>query len=151
MEGALEATSFWLFEAIMRHIEPLYDPVPKKRGTENITDIVHFCTLVQDGYLKEIDPDLQHCLTVQGIYPQIYGMRWARLLFGREFVMTHDSALYLWDFLFSTLYLEANGEGDGERTEAQLDEEELWLHVSKTTRRRPKTAVVAVVVAREGV
>ncbi len=127
-EGALEATSFWMFEAIMQQIEPLYDPIPRKRGTEEITDIVHFCTLVQDSYLKEIDPALQLALTTQGIYPQIYGMRWARLLFGREFAMTHTSALYLWDFLFAHVYQgSAEGKGVGGSMGAMWGLEEVEL------------------------
>ena len=104
-DGALEATSFWMFEAHNATHRAPVRPDPKKRGPENITDIVHFCTMVQNEYLKDIDPPLQLAITAQGIYPQIYGMRWARLLFGREFEMTHASALYLWDFLFANVYL----------------------------------------------
>jgi hypothetical protein len=107
--AAVEANGFWMFSAVMDQIEPFYDPNPRKRGIENVTDMVHFCTVVQDRYLGEIDQELSHFLSVQGVYAQIYGMRWSRLLFGREFPMSHTHALRLWDFLFCSMWALGSG------------------------------------------
>ncbi|KAG0227722.1 TBC1 domain, member 5 [Actinomortierella wolfii] len=51
-------------------------------------------------YLKVIDMQLYNHLTSLEIQPQLFGIRWFRLLFGREFPM--DDVLVLWDGIFST-------------------------------------------------
>jgi hypothetical protein len=49
--------------------------------------------------LKKRDPILANHLLSLKIEPQIYALRWIRLLFGREFYM--DDTLLLWDAIFS--------------------------------------------------
>ncbi|KZT70178.1 RabGAP/TBC [Daedalea quercina L-15889] len=64
-----------------------------------VAPIVEACNRVQSTYLKSVDPELWKSMQNAGIEPQIYGIRWLRLLFTREFDM-HDSMI-LWDGLFA--------------------------------------------------
>ncbi|OCH89093.1 RabGAP/TBC [Obba rivulosa] len=64
-----------------------------------VAPIVEACNRVQSTYLKIVDPELWRRMQGAGIEPQIYGIRWLRLLFTREFNM-HD-AMMLWDGLFA--------------------------------------------------
>ncbi|OBZ75172.1 TBC1 domain family member 5 [Grifola frondosa] len=64
-----------------------------------VAPIVEACNLVQSTYLKRVDPELWKAMQNAGIEPQIYGIRWLRLLFTREFDM-HD-AMIIWDGLFA--------------------------------------------------
>eukprot|EP01137_Pigoraptor_chileana_P004808 Opistho-2@46964 len=54
---------------------------------------------IQHVLLKEVDHDLYLHLLKMEIEPQIYGLRWLRLLFGREFHL--DDVLVLWDAIFA--------------------------------------------------
>lgn len=58
-----------------------------------------FCDQIQNQILKKGDPILYNRLSSLNIEPQIYGLRWVRLLFGREFQL--DDVLNLWDAIFS--------------------------------------------------
>ncbi|KAJ7389994.1 TBC1 domain, member 5 [Desmophyllum pertusum] len=49
--------------------------------------------------LRKYDPELWVHMKNLDITPQVYGLRWIRLLFGREFPM--DDVLVLWDALFA--------------------------------------------------
>ncbi|THU99309.1 RabGAP/TBC [Dendrothele bispora CBS 962.96] len=64
-----------------------------------ITPIVQACNNIQSNLLRTIDPALWKHLQSTGIEPQIYGIRWLRLLFTREFNM--PDAMKLWDGLFA--------------------------------------------------
>lgn len=35
---------------------------------------------------------------------QLYGLRWTRLMLGREFPVTHSHVFRLWDFMFASCY-----------------------------------------------
>ena len=54
---------------------------------------------IHSGLLREIDPPLFQHLERLDVAPQLYGIRWVRLLFGREF--TIQDLLVLWDVIFS--------------------------------------------------
>nr|CAB3266842.1 TBC1 domain family member 5-like [Phallusia mammillata] len=54
---------------------------------------------IHDKLLGMYDHELYHHLTRLQIIPQVYGLRWVRLLFGREFVL--QDLLVLWDALFA--------------------------------------------------
>ncbi|VDN07460.1 unnamed protein product [Thelazia callipaeda] len=54
---------------------------------------------IMDDILAVIDPALYQHLSKMQISPQIYGIRWLRLLFGREFPI-HD-LLFVWDAIFA--------------------------------------------------
>ncbi|EGO20969.1 hypothetical protein SERLADRAFT_475470 [Serpula lacrymans var. lacrymans S7.9] len=64
-----------------------------------VAPIVETCNKIQGTFLRTVDPALYKSMQSAGIEPQIYGIRWLRLLFTREFPM-HD-AMALWDGLFS--------------------------------------------------
>ncbi|EFC47553.1 rabGTPase-activating protein, partial [Naegleria gruberi] len=54
---------------------------------------------IQYLLLEKKDPELYRHLIKMAIEPQIYLLRWVRLLFGREFHI--DDAIILWDAIFS--------------------------------------------------
>nr|XP_056713998.1 TBC1 domain family member 5 [Euleptes europaea] len=54
---------------------------------------------IQDHLLKKHDTELYMHLNRLEIAPQIYGLRWVRLLFGREFSL--QDLLVIWDALFA--------------------------------------------------
>ncbi|TFK86251.1 RabGAP/TBC [Polyporus arcularius HHB13444] len=64
-----------------------------------IAPIVEDCNRIQSVFLKGVDPELWKSLQTAGIEPQIYGIRWLRLLFTREFGM--EDAMVMWDGLFA--------------------------------------------------
>ncbi|KAI0329862.1 RabGAP/TBC [Cubamyces sp. BRFM 1775] len=64
-----------------------------------IAPIVGACNRIQSVFLKAVDPELWKAMQSAGIEPQIYGIRWLRLLFTREFNM--QDAMVLWDGLFA--------------------------------------------------
>ncbi|KAH9948093.1 RabGAP/TBC [Amylocystis lapponica] len=64
-----------------------------------VAPIVEACNRIQSTYLRAVDEELWRRMQNAGIEPQIYGIRWLRLLFTREFSM-HDSMI-LWDGLFA--------------------------------------------------
>ena len=43
----LEPYTFWLFERIMKDLEPLYDPVA---GPDGQPMVVHYCTNIQGNF-----------------------------------------------------------------------------------------------------
>ncbi|KAI0693915.1 hypothetical protein BC835DRAFT_1351971 [Cytidiella melzeri] len=64
-----------------------------------VAPIVDTCNKMQSVLLKSVDPQLWKSLQNSGIEPQMYGIRWLRLLFTREFTM--EDAMTLWDGLFA--------------------------------------------------
>ncbi|KAH7889272.1 rab-GTPase-TBC domain-containing protein [Phlebopus sp. FC_14] len=102
------ADAWTLFSALMRGISQWYEwreptPPPSSRGPVNlkpyVPPIVQACNHIQGTLLKSVDPPLYDAMQTAGIEPQIYGLRWLRLLFTREFPM--DEAMMLWDGLFT--------------------------------------------------
>ncbi|KAL5528993.1 hypothetical protein ACEPAG_4967 [Sanghuangporus baumii] len=64
-----------------------------------LAPIVLACQKLQSQLLKAADPLLWQAMQKAGIEPQIYGIRWLRLLLTREFSL--PDALILWDGIFS--------------------------------------------------
>ncbi|KAI6005499.1 rab-GTPase-TBC domain-containing protein [Pisolithus albus] len=104
------ADSWALFSAIMQKVSQWYEwrepalPPSAARGPINlkpyVPPIVEACNRIQGNLLKSVDPTLYEAMQGAGIEPQIYGLRWLRLLFTREFPM--DEAMMLWDGLFAS-------------------------------------------------
>ncbi|KAI6150323.1 rab-GTPase-TBC domain-containing protein [Pisolithus tinctorius] len=104
------ADSWTLFSAVMQKVSQWYEwrepapPPPTARGPINlkpyVPPIVEACNRIQGSLLKSVDPTLYEAMQNAGIEPQIYGLRWLRLLFTREFPM--DEAMMLWDGLFAS-------------------------------------------------
>lgn len=61
-----------------------------------------FCTI--EHYLRILDPALCHHLEESFIQSQLYGLRWSRLLLGREFTLQNNHMFRLWDFMFASCY-----------------------------------------------
>ncbi|XP_021373959.1 TBC1 domain family member 5-like isoform X2 [Mizuhopecten yessoensis] len=111
----LEHDAYAMLCQIMDTVEPWYNSkdilVPKTKEKVTVTlfsraqdtnssiAIVSKLTRVHDYILKKFDPELHLHLERLDIAPQIYGIRWVRLLFGREFPM--QDLLVLWDALFA--------------------------------------------------
>jgi len=109
-----EADTFSLFEALMDAVGPWfistqsvhsmgagYQGKPWSRPQDQTTGnkLVDNLNYIQDVLLKRHDPTLFSRLEKLEIFPQIYGIRWLRLLFGREFVFR--DTLLLWDAIFA--------------------------------------------------
>lgn len=111
----LEYDAYAMFSQVMETVEPWYvskevyptksqDPAssqpfsrPQDLNPSNV--IVTKLTRIQDYLLKKADHELHMHLERLEIAPQIYGIRWIRLLFGREFPM--QDLLVLWDAIFA--------------------------------------------------
>jgi TBC1 domain family member 5 len=98
----LESQIYWLFDRIMTDLVDLYDPMPMNNSTESVPQIVDYCTRIQEHFLRQIDPELCDRLEEAYIQGQIYGLRWARLLLGREFPLSHTHSLRIWDYMFAS-------------------------------------------------
>lgn len=116
-EAYLEHDAYCLFEGVMKGLEPWYivsehmqqpDPRsniinaqpfarPQDIGPTNL--LVQKLTSIHDNLLQRHDVALYNHLARLEIPPQIYGIRWVRLLFGREFPL-HD-LLNVWDAIFA--------------------------------------------------
>ncbi|KAF7295000.1 Rab-GAP TBC domain-containing protein [Mycena indigotica] len=64
-----------------------------------VTPVVQDCNRVQHQLLRTTDPLLWKHMQATGIEPQIYGIRWLRLIYTREFPL--PVAMKLWDGLFA--------------------------------------------------
>lgn len=109
-----EADTFALFEALMEAVGPWfiskqsvhsigsgYEGKPWSRPQDQTTGnrLVDNLNYIQDVLLKRHDLALFTRLEKLEIFPQIYGIRWLRLLFGREFAFR--DTLLLWDAIFA--------------------------------------------------
>ncbi|KAF0411866.1 RabGAP/TBC [Gigaspora margarita] len=120
----IEHDTFALFSALMKSAKAYYeynDEVfnrrPAKRTGQSsdvdyarlikeaqaeaakLTPVVMKCNKIHEEYLRTIDIELYNHLKNLEIEPQLYGIRWIRLLFGREFPI--NQVLILWDGMFA--------------------------------------------------
>ncbi|OBT87827.1 hypothetical protein VE02_02136 [Pseudogymnoascus sp. 03VT05] len=104
----IEHDSFTLFNLIMRTAKSFYElGEPDKRLNAGSTSssqygsspIVQRSKQIHEVLLAQVDPELASHLTQIEILPQIFIIRWIRLLFGREFPF--EDLLALWDKLFA--------------------------------------------------
>lgn len=110
------ADSFTVFKHLMHMMNPLFEVVDirqkvssdggyiadKKQAEEHAiaqAPIVNRCRRIQYTLLKKFDLPLHNSLKTMGIEPQLYALRWIRLLFGREF--HHADVVTLWDAIFA--------------------------------------------------
>ena len=61
--------------------------------------IIASCKRIQADYLRVVDGDLFRHLQDLGVEPQLYGIRWIRLLFAREYEFSE--LFLLWDSIFA--------------------------------------------------
>ncbi|KAG8442941.1 hypothetical protein GDO86_011669 [Hymenochirus boettgeri] len=112
----LEHDAYSLFSNLMRSAEPWFStfehdsrkekdailstmPFARPQDIGPSIAIVSKVNYIQDQLLKKHDIELYMHLNRLEIAPQIYGLRWVRLLFGREFPL--QDLLVVWDALFA--------------------------------------------------
>ncbi|KAL8903766.1 MAG: hypothetical protein Q9207_003726 [Kuettlingeria erythrocarpa] len=99
----VEEDTFTLFGIIMQTVKSFYETGTATQTTPSPTasnsPIVERSRRVHEVYLRQADPDLADHLSAIGILPQIFLIRWMRLLFGREFPL--EDVLTVWDTLFA--------------------------------------------------
>ncbi|KAI1375039.1 RabGAP/TBC [Hypoxylon crocopeplum] len=103
----IEHDSFALFSKVMDHAKPFYEvgeaasniPPTSFGQHSQISSIVEKSQYIHEVCLYKVDPELSTHLKNIEILPQVFLIRWIRLLFSREFPF--DQMLVLWDTLFS--------------------------------------------------
>ncbi|KAL8737830.1 MAG: hypothetical protein Q9181_001321 [Wetmoreana brouardii] len=99
----VEHDTFTLFCIIMQTVKSFYETGSTSQVTPSTTSssspIVERSRRIHEIYLHQADPELAEHLSAIEILPQIFLIRWIRLLFGREFPL--DQLLALWDILFA--------------------------------------------------
>uniref|UniRef100_A0A8C6FUM3 TBC1 domain family member 5 n=1 Tax=Moschus moschiferus TaxID=68415 RepID=A0A8C6FUM3_MOSMO len=112
----LEHDAYAMFSQLMETAEPWFSTFEHdgQKGKETLMPPIPFArpqdlgptiavvtkvNQIQDQLLKKHDIELYMHLNRLEIAPQIYGLRWVRLLFGREFPL--QDLLVVWDALFA--------------------------------------------------
>ncbi|MCJ1398182.1 hypothetical protein MMC11_001379 [Xylographa trunciseda] len=99
----IEHDAFTLFCIIMQTVKSFYEMGSTTQqtaaGITSSSPIVERSKRIHEDYLRRVDPELTRHLTAIEILPQIFVIRWIRLLFGREFPF--NDVLSLWDVLFA--------------------------------------------------
>ncbi|KAK6585623.1 hypothetical protein PZA11_002350 [Diplocarpon coronariae] len=104
----IEHDAFTLLSLVMRSAKSFYElgEPDRRSGTADasaaqqaLSPIVERSKRIHEVYLARLDPELAKHLTDVEILPQIFLIRWIRLLFGREFPF--DDLLALWDTLLA--------------------------------------------------
>lgn len=97
----VEHDTYALFSRLMDHTKPFYevsvDAGSPMSGEQSA--IVEKSRMIHEVALMTIDPELAKHLQNIEILPQIFLIRWIRLLFGREFPF--EQQLVLWDTIFA--------------------------------------------------
>uniref|UniRef100_A0AAY4BUD1 TBC1 domain family member 5 n=1 Tax=Denticeps clupeoides TaxID=299321 RepID=A0AAY4BUD1_9TELE len=108
-----EHDAYAMFSQLMETAEPWFSSFEREVRKEMITSmpfarpqdvgpsvaIVTKVNRIQEQLVKKHDIELHMHLNRLEIAPQIYGIRWVRLLFGREFPL--QDLLVVWDALFA--------------------------------------------------
>ena len=69
-------------------------------ASEAVSPVLRMAQRIQNELLKGADPTLHARLDALMIEPQIYAMRWVRLIFGREFHI--EDVIVIWDAIFQS-------------------------------------------------
>ncbi|KAL8668368.1 MAG: hypothetical protein Q9168_007001 [Polycauliona sp. 1 TL-2023] len=97
-----EHDTFTLFGIVMQTVKSFYEvganPTVSSSDPSS-SPIVERSRRIHEVYLGQADSELATHLTAIEILPQIFLIRWIRLLFGREFPFDH--VLALWDVIFA--------------------------------------------------
>ncbi|CAG8962438.1 hypothetical protein HYFRA_00014067 [Hymenoscyphus fraxineus] len=103
----IEHDAFTILSLVMRSAKAFYElGEPDRKSSDGnaaqqqaASPIVERSKRIHEEYLARLDPELATHLTNIEILPQIFIIRWIRLLFGREFPF--DQLLALWDTLLA--------------------------------------------------
>lgn len=93
-----EGVTFALFEVVMQYAKQWY---AQSYTPSASPPIVAKANHIQEEIIKPADPQLYALLTTYSIAPQIWAIRWVRLLFSREFGF--EKTLDLWDSIFAAM------------------------------------------------
>ncbi|KAL6704105.1 hypothetical protein ACN47E_008768 [Coniothyrium glycines] len=94
----IEHDTHTLFSLIMHTAKSFYAPADSGSTTKD-TPMLARSARIFEKHLPKVDPELHAHLVKLEIVPQIFLLRWIRLLFGREFVL--DAVFEVWDALFA--------------------------------------------------
>lgn len=98
----IEHDAYRMFLRLMEVIGPLFNSPDSnsKRSSESIgyVEIFGRCNEIQ-RMLAEKDPELEERLTTLGIQPQLYMLRWVRIIFAQVFPLT--DIIMFWDAIFA--------------------------------------------------
>lgn len=92
----VEHDSFALFSQVMHSAKNFYEQTTHS-GSDN--PMVLRSRRIFNELLPQVDTELSQHLNGIDIVPQVFLMRWIRLLFGREF--SFDDTLTVWDVIFA--------------------------------------------------
>ena len=92
----MRSAKIWFEWKPKQEIAPAVQPSAAQQA---VTPIVSKCEGVRD-LLRTADPRLAQHLDSLGIEPQLFVLRWIKLMFTREFPL--DDAIRIWDGLFAT-------------------------------------------------
>ncbi|KAI1457679.1 RabGAP/TBC [Annulohypoxylon moriforme] len=103
----IEHDAFAIFSRVMDQARPFYEVGESSANSSQTTSsqssptssIVEKSQYIHEVCLYKVDPELSTHLKNIEILPQVFLIRWIRLLFSREFPF--DQTLVLWDTLFS--------------------------------------------------
>ncbi|RDW83406.1 RabGAP [Coleophoma crateriformis] len=106
----IEHDAFTLLSLVMRTAKSFYElgepekntaheAGPNRTAQGGTSPIVERSKCIHEVYLARVDPGLAKHLTDIEVLPQIFLIRWVRLLFGREFPF--EELLAFWDVLFA--------------------------------------------------
>jgi hypothetical protein len=102
-KSSVEHDGFALFEHLMAIVSESFAPQERKKGKDGQYErpggVVARCDCMQNTLLRAKDYELYIHLQSQHIEPQLYSMKWIRLLLGREFHL--EDVLVLWDAMFA--------------------------------------------------
>ncbi|KAH6850218.1 rab-GTPase-TBC domain-containing protein [Chaetomium sp. MPI-CAGE-AT-0009] len=96
----VEHDAFTLFSKLMESASPFYEVASgTDLETQQKNTIVERSKYIHEVALMKIDEELANHLRNIEVLPQIFLIRWIRLLFGREFEF--EALLTLWDTIFA--------------------------------------------------
>jgi len=101
----LEADAFTIFSYLMNSALPLYTGASRVQGGEGKQPLLALKVhKIHYELLKKFDPELYNHLENANVLPQLYLIRWLRVLFTREF--TISQAIVIWDAIFQSKGME---------------------------------------------
>ena len=102
----VEAAAWALFSRLMSFVKRWFEHSPRPSpgsaigaASAQLSALHRKCAHIQETLLMQADPALHLRLGELGIEPQLYLLRWLRLLFGREFHF--EDVKLLWDAIFA--------------------------------------------------
>ncbi|KAH8890747.1 RabGAP/TBC [Thozetella sp. PMI_491] len=96
----IEQDAYALFANIMQNAQAFYETGEGTESTANSPNtIVEKSRHIHESILTKVDQELADHLKSIEVLPQIFLIRWIRLLFGREFPF--EQLLVLWDTIFA--------------------------------------------------